>query len=73
MKIIVGQTYLTRGGQKVQVTKIDRRHKFPVFGTFFERGYPDKLDWRLDGDYYEDNLESSNDLVSLAPTSWEDV
>ena len=72
MKIIKGQTYLTREKESVLITRVDRRCRYPVFGKFITRIYPNQGDWYIDGNYYKGGGTSNLDLISLAPTTWED-
>ena len=61
MKIEKGKFYRTRGGEKVEVLKIDADGRFPVIGCVGNKK-PDCF--TVDGRWYDNDENDHNDLIA---------
>ena len=65
LKIEAGKKYRTRGGDEVEILRMDVRASQPVVGIMtYDDGSQIVRQWHTDGSYWVERSKSENDLIS---------
>lgn len=63
--ITIDKTYTTRDGNKVTIYCIDDIGKYPVHGSFNDKGVLTPCNWNIDGFIYTNGFPDHLDLIEV--------